>query len=132
MHGFCASSIGVTCAVALALPLVPPAESGTPAPTPAAAPAPAPAPAPAAAPAAHGEAAVSGSTQSLPLRALAQDRSADPATPAGPAVRGVPRREVRPFSLVGVVWDDPDRELHGSVRVRVRDTATGAWSGWQE
>ncbi|MBT2409661.1 peptidoglycan recognition protein [Streptomyces sp. ISL-12] len=122
MHGFLASSIGVTCAAALALPLVPPAAAGTPA----------PASASAAARAARAEASVSGSTQSLPLRALAQDRSADPSGPAGAVEQGVPRRDVRPFSLVGVVWDDPDRELHGSVRVRVRDAATGAWSGWQD
>ncbi len=36
------------------------------------------------------------------------------------------------FSLVGVIWDDPDTALHGSVQVRTRATATGTWSGWQD
>ncbi|GGS83404.1 N-acetylmuramoyl-L-alanine amidase [Streptomyces griseoviridis] len=114
MHGFLASSIGVTCAAALALPLTPPAAAAVPP------------PAPAAAPAASAEASVSGSTRSLPLRPLARDRA------AGPAEQGVTRRDVPPFSLVGVVWDDPDSALHGSAQVRVRDTGTGAWSDWQD
>ncbi|MBW5425985.1 hypothetical protein GKQ77_31235 [Streptomyces sp. BG9H] len=41
------------------------------------------------------------------------------------------RRDVRPFSLVGVVWDDPADELHGTVQVRTRATGTATWSGWQ-
>ncbi|MEU4652847.1 N-acetylmuramoyl-L-alanine amidase [Streptomyces sp. NPDC023723] len=114
MHGFLASSIGVTCAAALALPLTPPAAAAVPT------------PAPAAAPAVRAEASGSGSTRSLPLRPLARDRA------AGPAEQGVTRRDVPPFSLVGVVWDDPDRELHGSVQVRVRETGSGAWSDWQD
>lgn len=57
---------------------------------------------------------------------LARDRA------PGVAAQGLPRRDVRHFSLVGVVWDDPGTELHGRVEVRTRAAATGAWSGWQE
>lgn len=39
---------------------------------------------------------------------------------------------MRHFSLVGVVWDNPRRELHGKVQVRTRSAATGHWSGWQD
>lgn len=70
-----------------------------------------------------------GSTQSLPLEPLTRNR----ATPSAPsAEQGLPRRAVRHFSLVGVVWDDPDAELHGRVQVRTRAAGTGTWSGWQD
>ncbi|MFC8128671.1 N-acetylmuramoyl-L-alanine amidase [Streptomyces sp. NPDC057302] len=114
MRGLLASSIGVTCAAALALPLTLPS-SGARAATPAAEP-----------PAGRSAESVPGSTQSLPLAPIDSDRS-------GGASReqGLLQREVRPFSLVGVVWDDPDDELHGSVQVRTRASGTGTWSGWQ-
>ncbi|MGI5394554.1 peptidoglycan recognition protein family protein [Streptomyces sp. CA-251251] len=113
MRGFLASSIGVTCAAALALPLAPPAAASSAArPTNGAA--------------VPAEASVPGSTQSLPLIPTARDRA------PGAAEQGVPRRDVRHFSLVGVVWDDPATELHGQVQVRTRATATGTWSDWQE
>ncbi len=117
MRGFLASSTGVTCAAALALPLAPPAaatttSSSTPSVT-----------SPTARPDAH---ALGGGTQSLPLAPLAHDRA------PGAAEQGLPRRDVRHFSLVGVVWDNPATELHGRVEVRTRATATGAWSGWRE
>ncbi|OOQ51200.1 N-acetylmuramoyl-L-alanine amidase [Streptomyces antibioticus] len=117
MRGLLTSSIGVTCAAALALPLTPPA-SAAPAPT-----APSAEVAPVVAPDAPD---LSGSTQSLPLTPLTRDRA------AGAAEQGVPRRDVRPFSLLGVVWDDPDTDLDGTVQVRTRKTGTGAWSGWQD
>ncbi|MEU3936274.1 N-acetylmuramoyl-L-alanine amidase [Streptomyces sp. NPDC029044] len=136
MRGFLASSIGVTCAAALALPLTPPALAATARPVPAteaattARPAPhagTPATTPAGRRAAEPYAA--GSTQSLPLQPLTRDR----ATPsASSAEQGLPRRAVRHFSLVGVVWDDPDAELHGRVQVRTRAAGTGTWSGWQD
>ncbi|MDT0609893.1 peptidoglycan recognition protein family protein [Streptomyces lancefieldiae] len=114
MRGFLASSIGVTCAAALAVPLAPPtAAATTPAPHTTTA-------------AARAEAYAPGSTQSLPLVPLARDRTPDTAE------QGVPRRHVRPFSLVGVIWDDPATELHGRVQVRTRAAAGGAWSAWQE
>ncbi|MFJ8437031.1 peptidoglycan recognition protein [Kitasatospora sp. NPDC094019] len=42
-------------------------------------------------------------------------------------------RTARRFELLGVGWDGPARALAGgTVRVRVRDAASGAWSGWHE
>ncbi|MFI7388867.1 N-acetylmuramoyl-L-alanine amidase [Streptomyces sp. NPDC049813] len=107
MRGFLASSIGVTCAAALALPLTLPTTSHA-------------APAPA-------QDAVAGSTQSLALARRGATRAA-----GLPEEQGLPRRDVHPFSLVGVVWDDPNAELHGRVQVRTRASGTTAWSGWQD
>ncbi|MBK3580499.1 N-acetylmuramoyl-L-alanine amidase [Streptomyces sp. MBT65] len=125
MRGFLASSIGVTCAAALALPLTLPA---------AAAPAPAPAPAPAAQPASGARSAsttadptLPGSTESLPLAPRTRDRTLG----AAPE-QGLTRDDVHRFSLVGVTWSDPDTELRGQVQVRTRATGTGEWSGWQD
>ncbi|MFF0203481.1 N-acetylmuramoyl-L-alanine amidase [Streptomyces sp. NPDC005017] len=115
MRGFLASSIGVTCAAALALPLTLPAATASAR------------PAPAAEQAADASAAVPGQTQSLPLVPLTVDRAL-----GSTAVQGLTRRDVRHFSLVGVVWDDPDAELHGRVQVRTRGSTTGKWSGWQD
>ncbi|MFE0799724.1 peptidoglycan recognition protein [Streptomyces sp. NPDC058812] len=115
MRGFLASSIGVTCAAALALPFAPPAAAAAPSAAP-----------PTSGRTAQSEAYVPGGTQSLPLAPLTRDRA------PGAAEQGVPRRDVRHFSLVGLVWDNPDTELHGHVQVRTRATATGTWSGWQE
>ncbi|WP_405598479.1 peptidoglycan recognition protein [Streptomyces sp. NBC_01410] len=105
MRGFLASSIGVTCSAALVLPLW--LSSGTVAAAP---------PSP----------DLPGSTQSLPLAAMrASDRSLGPVTE-----QGLTRRDVRPFSLLGVVWDDANAELHGTVQVRTRAVGSGRWSGW--
>ncbi|MEV6649444.1 peptidoglycan recognition protein [Streptomyces sp. NPDC051219] len=114
MRGFLASSIGVACTAALALPLAA-LPSDTKAPI---------QPAPA-------EAAVPGSTQSLPLAPLgtAADRTAGV---SGTARAGLPPRKVRTFSLVGVVWDDASADLHGRVQVRTRAAGTTDWSGWQD
>ncbi|MFM9707207.1 peptidoglycan recognition protein family protein [Streptomyces galilaeus] len=122
MRGLLASSIGVTCAAALALPLTPPATAVT------ARPATTVQAAPAAARPAGPAAPLAGSTQSLPLTALSRDR----ALGGTGAEQGLPRRDVRPFSLLGVVWDDPDAELHGRVQVRTRAAGTGTWSAWQD
>ncbi|WP_254878526.1 peptidoglycan recognition protein [Streptomyces sp. NA04227] len=108
------ASVGVCCAAALALPVL----SAGPG---AAAPRDPAGPARPAAPAAAG-----GSTQSLRLAPLAGDRAL-----GNPAAQGLARQSVRPFALLGVVWDDPDAELAGRVEVRTRDTRTGRWSGWQ-
>ncbi|OXY96459.1 peptidoglycan recognition protein family protein [Streptomyces diastatochromogenes] len=120
MRGFLTSSIGapsigVTCAAALALPLTLPATA---------------APARAERTAATGrvaEAEVPGRTQSLPLVPRSRSRVAG----AAPE-QGLYRAGVRHFSLVGVVWDDPDTELHGRAQVRTRSAASGAWTGWQD
>lgn len=118
MRGILASSIGVTCAAALALPLAPPATAAD------ARPAPRAEAATRAAVTARPD--IPGSTQSLPLRRLTRDRV------SGAAVLGLAPRAVRPFSLLGVVWDDPAAELHGRVQVRTREAGTGAWSGWRD
>ncbi|MFC8372032.1 MULTISPECIES: peptidoglycan recognition protein family protein [unclassified Streptomyces] len=118
MRGILASSIGVTCAAALALPLAPPATAAD------ARPAPTAEAATRAAVTARPD--IPGSTQSLPLRPLTRDRA------SGAAVLGLAPRAVRPFSLLGVVWDDPAAELHGRVQVRTREAGTGAWSGWRD
>ncbi|MFC5173924.1 N-acetylmuramoyl-L-alanine amidase [Streptomyces mutomycini] len=122
MRALLATSIGVTCATALTLPLAAPAP---------AAPAQAPvAQAPAAAPAEP-----AGSTQSLPLRPLADAAPRTTGEPTEsmtpPAAQGLLRRDAHRFSLVGVIWDDADAELHGTVQVRTRATGTARWSGWQ-
>ncbi|MFP8944535.1 peptidoglycan recognition protein [Streptomyces fenghuangensis] len=40
------------------------------------------------------------------------------------------RREVEPFSLLGVTWTDPAARVEGTVEARTRSTATGRWSRW--
>ncbi|MEU0950189.1 peptidoglycan recognition protein [Streptomyces canus] len=114
MRGLLASSIGVSCAAALALPLTSPAVAARPV-------------SPAAVRPATGAEALGG-TQSLPLAPLAaRDRTLAPV-----AEQGLPRRDVRNFSLVGVIWDDPDTVLRGSVQVRTRAAGTDTWSLWQD
>ncbi|MFE7466441.1 N-acetylmuramoyl-L-alanine amidase [Streptomyces sp. NPDC057499] len=152
MRAFLVSSIGVACAAVLALPSAVPAGA---APAPASTSAHRTAPAGSAAPdgasvpgrpsvpdrpsvsdgasvpdRAATSADVPGATQSLPLRALPvpSDRVGDPATVPD---EGLPEREVSPFSLLGVVWNDADAELRGTVQVRTRATGTGTWSSWQ-
>ncbi|MFZ4155770.1 peptidoglycan recognition protein family protein [Streptomyces pseudogriseolus] len=132
MRGILASSIGVTCAAALALPLAPPAAASAPAAVSASAGAFAGSVVPVAGVAtrtamtAEAGVDVPGSTQSLPLRPLTRDR-------ASGAVLGLTPRTVRTFSLLGVVWDDPSADLHGSrVQVRTRAAGTGEWSDWQD
>ncbi|MFJ3705126.1 MULTISPECIES: N-acetylmuramoyl-L-alanine amidase [Streptomyces] len=124
MRALLATSIGVTCATALTLPLAAPAP---------AAPAPARAPVAQAPAASPGEPA--GSTQSLPLRPLTDAlprATGKPTESMHPdAAQGLQRRDSHRFSLVGVVWDDADAELHGTVQVRTRATGTTQWSGWQ-
>ncbi|MEU3265792.1 N-acetylmuramoyl-L-alanine amidase [Streptomyces bacillaris] len=133
MRALLVTSAGVTCAMALTLPL---ATSATAAPAPdlhsASFRPPSTSPAsPGAGPPAvrAGAAEPAGSTQSLPLAPLAasSDRVA-----GAPAAQGLPQRDARPFSLVGVVWDDPEAELHGTVQVRTRTTGTTRWSEWQD
>ncbi|WP_436738576.1 N-acetylmuramoyl-L-alanine amidase [Streptomyces sp. BBFR102] len=141
MRGFLASSIGVTCAAVLALPVALP--SGALAATTAHLGAGAAdtstgvraanalsAPPPGARALPTADDTTPGTTRSLPLPEAPADRSAAP--DEGPDERALTPREVEPFSLLGVVWDDPDAHLEGRVQVRTRSTATGAWSGWQE
>ncbi|MFF5639609.1 peptidoglycan recognition protein [Streptomyces sp. NPDC012825] len=116
MRASLASSIAVTCAAVLALPVSPAAS--------AAAEVLAQPPAASALPPAPD---LSGSTQSLPLGPLGPSSRA-----GGPGEQGLTRRDVKPFSLVGVVWDDPRAPLHGTVQVRTRATGTDTWSEWQD
>ncbi|MEV4616465.1 peptidoglycan recognition protein [Kitasatospora sp. NPDC049258] len=39
-------------------------------------------------------------------------------------------QSTKPFSMVGVSWDDPAAQLKGTVQVRTRAAGTGRWSGW--
>ncbi|MET7869716.1 N-acetylmuramoyl-L-alanine amidase [Streptomyces cyaneofuscatus] len=152
MRALLVTSVGVTCAAALTLPLATPAASA-PAPHSASAlpPSTSPASPGAGPPSAQAEATTreapasdtsetqprqaesaaepAGSTQSLPLAPLAtpSDRAAGAA-----AAQALPQRDARPFSLVGVVWDDAEAELHGTVQVRTRATGTTRWSDWQD
>ncbi|MFF2327065.1 MULTISPECIES: peptidoglycan recognition protein [unclassified Streptomyces] len=115
MRAFLASSIGVACAAALALPSAVPAGAAPGVP--------------------GGASDVAGSTQSLPMSPLSAPSGRATGVPtrtAGPAEQGLTEREVRPFSLAGVVWDDAGTELHGSVQVRTRARATARWSDWQD
>ncbi|QFR02634.1 peptidoglycan recognition protein [Streptomyces phaeolivaceus] len=124
---FLASSIGVTCAAALALPAALPATASAATPTDSSSTAPL-APARIAPTGPLALAPASGGTQSLPLVALGADRNLGPAA----AEQGLGKRDVRSFSLVGVVWDNPDTELQGRVQVRTRAKDTSRWSGWQD
>ncbi|WP_103510700.1 N-acetylmuramoyl-L-alanine amidase [Streptomyces sp. SM13] len=153
MRALLVTSVGVTCAAALTLPLAAPALSA-PAPLSASARPPSVSPeSPGSGPpssvraeAGSSRAAdtapllssrttetraaeLAGSTQSLPLEPLAapSDRVAGAA-----AGQGLAQRDARPFSLVGVVWDDADAELHGTVQVRTRATGGEGWSDWQD
>ncbi|MFZ4269998.1 N-acetylmuramoyl-L-alanine amidase [Streptomyces arboris] len=155
MRALLVTSVGVTCAAALTLPLATPAASA-PAPHSASAlpPSTSPASPGAGPPSAQTEATTreapasntsdtsateprkaesaaepAGSTQSLPLAPLAAPSNR---VAGAPAVQGVPQRDVRPFSLVGVVWEDAGAELHGTVQVRTRATGTTRWSDWQD
>ncbi|MGV9848671.1 peptidoglycan recognition protein family protein [Streptomyces sp. NPDC003442] len=118
MRAYLASSIGVACTAALALPL-------------------ALHPGPAHARTERTIAAAAGSTRSLPLRPPHSLAGGGPdrgvATGRGDAAveRGVTASGVRPFSLVGIVWDRPSAELRGRAQVRTRAVG-GAWSPWRE
>ncbi|MFE4059740.1 peptidoglycan recognition protein [Streptomyces sp. NPDC059096] len=125
MRAYLATSIGVACTAVLVLPLSLPA--GALAASPAAPPSGRDAGV-RTGPGAHSAAAaVPGSTESVPLRPLGSTRA-----PGGIAEQGVAAREVRPFSLVGVVWDDADDELRGTVQVRTRAVGSHVWSDWLE
>ncbi|MFI6726092.1 N-acetylmuramoyl-L-alanine amidase [Streptomyces sp. R-74717] len=115
MRAFLAFSIGVTCAAVLVLPLAVPAGAVPDTHT-----------APAEPP------DVPGSTQSLPLSPLPAPSGRATGEPTRTAEQGLSGHEARPFSMVGVVWDDVDAELHGTVQVRTRAIGTTRWSDWQD
>ncbi|MEU7330845.1 peptidoglycan recognition protein family protein [Streptomyces parvus] len=142
MRALLVTSLGVTCAAALTLPLAAPALSAPAVPSASVRPPSQAAESPGSGPpsvraaelpvaASRAAAEAAGSTQSLPLEPLAapSDRSMGAGAAAG---QGLERRTARPFSLVGVVWDDADAELHGTVQVRTRAAGSADWSGWQD
>ncbi|SHL09188.1 peptidoglycan recognition protein family protein [Streptomyces yunnanensis] len=92
--------------------------------------------APAAGPGTAGARDLPGATQSLPLQGLAptarRGPAQDTAPPQAQAVRELTPRTVRPFSLVGVVWDDAAVPLRGRAQIRTRARGSGLWSGWQD
>jgi uncharacterized protein with LGFP repeats len=73
---------------------------------------------------ASGGPSAAGSVHTITLRDMAAT------TATGAPVKGLPATATKPFSLVGVTWDDAHADLLGSVRVRARSARTGAWSGW--
>lgn len=147
MRASLASSVAVACAAALALPVtlaVPatatarPAATGRPAGPSALPPGPDTVPSDRtepsrdrAEPSPAGD-EPPGSTRSLPLRPLGASVRTFGTDPGAAPEQGLPPRDVSPFSLVGVVWDDPAAVLHGTVQVRTRAAADGVWSAWQD
>ncbi|MFE0193636.1 peptidoglycan recognition protein [Streptomyces sp. NPDC058989] len=119
MRPFLASCLGAACTAAIALPFAPDAGAAAGRPP---------------SPATVRSGDLPGSTQSLPVAALGTvaPQSTDRDTAAAPRTLGLPARTVRPFALLGVVWDDAGAELHGRVQVRTRATGSGAWSSWQD
>jgi hypothetical protein len=71
-----------------------------------------------------------GSTFTFPLVSLAGSPSSRGI--AAVPVAGLPSRTVKPFSLLGITWDDAFIQLDGTVEVRTRSVATHHWSGWQQ
>ncbi|MFP8906445.1 N-acetylmuramoyl-L-alanine amidase [Streptomyces atacamensis] len=49
-----------------------------------------------------------------------------------PGKRSVPRKDTRPFSMLGVSWEDPEAELDGTAQIRTRSAETGQWTRWQD
>jgi uncharacterized protein with LGFP repeats len=45
-------------------------------------------------------------------------------------VKGLPAAATKPFSLLGVSWDDPKQKIDGTVEVRTRTAATSTWTAW--
>ncbi|MEU6078905.1 peptidoglycan recognition protein [Streptomyces sp. NPDC047108] len=115
MRALLASSIGVACTAALALPFALPAGATAAHPQHTAEPS-----------------RVPGSTQSLPLSPLGSSDRARASVPESAAAAGLVARDVKPFSLVGIVWDDATSVFHGRAQVRTQDAATHKWSGWQD
>ncbi|WP_344567103.1 peptidoglycan recognition protein family protein [Streptomyces axinellae] len=72
---------------------------------------------------------VAGSTQSLPFGARPATRGAGEKDSGS---REIGARSVRPYSLLGVVWEHVSDQLNGHIQVRTRDAATQRWTGWQE
>jgi uncharacterized protein with LGFP repeats len=46
-------------------------------------------------------------------------------------VKGLPAATTKPFSLLGVSWDNAREAIDGAVEVRTRGAASGTWSSWR-
>ncbi|MGK5543996.1 N-acetylmuramoyl-L-alanine amidase [Streptomyces sp. URMC 127] len=75
---------------------------------------------------------VPGSTQSLPLVPLRHKKRIAGGPEPTSTEQGLPQLEVKPFSLVGIVWDDAGAELRGHAQVRTRPVGSRDWADWQE
>ncbi|WP_245225688.1 N-acetylmuramoyl-L-alanine amidase [Streptomyces smyrnaeus] len=127
MRANLAQSIGVASAAALLLPLAPLATAAALSPS-----APTSPSSPSSRSAASSPDEIPGHTQSLSFG----DAAAEPPGTRAPgeartSVR-LAARTVRPYSLLGVVWDSADQPLPGRVEVRTRDADTGRWSAWRQ
>ncbi|MFG3260558.1 peptidoglycan recognition protein [Streptomyces sp. NPDC048172] len=142
MRAHLATSLGVVGAAALLLPLAPhvdglsggPAGDGAPPETARGAARASAAPGGPAASARRanaGDGQLAGSTQSLPFLAPETSSRGHSGSQATPGL-AVAEREVRPYALLGVVWEHADAELHGRVQVRTRAAQGGRWTGWRE
>jgi hypothetical protein len=147
MRALVVTSIGVACAGALLLPLAPTesaesmlngkrSSSGEDAAPPAAPRGPGGADRGSRTTAADSGGPVPGSTRSLSLRARGDSKragdkllSAWEDDPSGG--RRVTSRNVKPFSLVGVVWDDVGAVPEGRLQVQTRASGSGKWSAWR-
>ncbi|MET7637579.1 peptidoglycan recognition protein [Streptomyces sp. NPDC005438] len=113
MRALLASSIGVTCAAAVLLPLSPNALAAN-------------------GPTTRERVSPAGGTQALPLVPLSRSGpGAARGDRAQAAWRGLPAKTVKPFSLLGVSWPNADERLHGTVEVRTRAGDTGRWGQWR-
>ncbi|WP_326575591.1 peptidoglycan recognition protein [Actinacidiphila glaucinigra] len=112
MRALLATSISAACMAALALPLAFPSGATATVHTPVRAATPDTSP---------------GATRTLPLAPLATSGRVIGA----PLSQGLPARAVRPFSMIGITWDDVGTDLRGTVQVRTRATGTGTWSKWR-
>ncbi|MFF7213092.1 peptidoglycan recognition protein [Streptomyces sp. NPDC008238] len=111
MRALLATSISAACMAALALPLAfPSGATATSAPARAAA-----------------SDTPPGATRTLALGPLATSGR----VVGAPLSQGLPARAVRPFSMIGITWDDVGTDLRGTVQVRTRALGTGRWSNWR-
>ncbi|GAA1918063.1 peptidoglycan recognition protein family protein [Streptantibioticus ferralitis] len=111
MRAFLASAIGAACACTAAL-LVPAA-----------------APSAAAAPVLGKAAVVSkalGGNRTLPLTRLPAERG------IAPGSKGLAAQGVKPFSMLGITWNNAAVGLDATVQVRSRSMRTGVWSPWRD
>ncbi|MGV9313023.1 peptidoglycan recognition protein family protein [Streptomyces sp. NPDC003691] len=43
----------------------------------------------------------------------------------------LPKRDTKPFSLLGVTWTDPAARITGTIELRTKSMRSGKWTGWQ-